>query len=271
MRKKIVCGIVSIALASQLLISGGASATAPPSASATAPSAPSTGEFEMITLNIANKNVLMLQKRLIDLDYFSFKCTGSYGAMTRTSVIRFQELNTLAADGMVGEETFNLLFSNKAVRCPIAASVHMPIGPSSQEAKAPFGKLADWKDEVDPIFKPGNSYAITDLNTGVTYQVVRTGGVNHARIETANVLDTEAMLNTFGEEFNWSKRPVTVTIDGITYAASLQGMPSGEDGRDGNEMMGGCALYFSGSRSDIGNIADEEHRLNVLRASGENW
>lgn len=236
---------------------------------ATAPT-PVATPFEMLSLNKSTMEVLMVQHRLRELNYFSYKCTGSYGAMTQDAVIRFQQGNSIGADGVVGEETFYALFRNTAIRAPIASNVKIPIGPTTNKMPAVVGVDAPWS-EVDPLFQTGQSYNVYDLNTNRTFDIQRVGGVNHARVETASNSDTDVFLEVFGGEINWSKRPVMIAIAGRQFAASLQGMPQGQDSIAGNGMDGSCALYFSGSTSDIANLPDTEHRTAVNRAAGIGW
>ncbi len=229
-----------------------------------------SSNFEMLSLNKSSKEVLMVQQRLRELNYFSYKCTGSFGAMTQDAVIRFQQGNGIGADGVVGEETFRQLFLHTANRAPIAANVKIPIGPSSNAPPSVFGDDIPWT-EIDPDMTEGASFEVYDLNTNKTFSVKRVGGISHARVETASQHDTTVFLEVFGGQNNWSKRPVMVTIAGQHCAASLQGMPQGEDKIPGNGMEGSCALYFSGSTSDISKLPDAEHRLAVNRAAGIGW
>lgn len=216
---------------------------------------------------VATPEVLQIQQRLIDLNYFSYKTTATYGSMTMNSIMRFQEVNELSADGRVGESTYNLLFSNDAKRNPIPAQVQIPFGPTSNDPQADFGKLSDWSSHIDVILASGTDYQLTDLNTGKTFNFKRIGGINHARIEPSRAEDTTTFLSLFDEQPNWSKRPVTVLIGEVQYAASLQGWPYGDDQVSDNDMAGACDLYFENSRSESG-FTDEEHRRNVNRASG---
>lgn len=230
------------------------------------------GAYGLITLNTANQDVLMVQQRLIDLHYFAFKATGNYGGMTRNAVINFQSENGLVSDGTVGDETMDVIFSSTAVRAPITASI--PIGPNLPSGQAPdtFGSIdGDWFVDVDPQMQLGVPYALTDIITGKSYNIVRVGGVNHAQVEVASRDDHETFLESFGGEYNWSKRPVTVTIGTVRYAASIQGFPDGADSIDGNGMEGSCALYFSGSLSDISALPDIEHRTAILKASSADY
>lgn len=207
--------------------------------------------------------VYKIQHRLLDLDYFSFKATGSYGSMTRAAVIRFQEVNAVMADGAIGQETMNLLFSNNAKRNPIDAQVKIPIGPTTSSAPEKFGTLADWFTQVNEALSVGSSFLITDMQTGTKFRMARTGGTNHADMKASSQDAQASFLEVFGGVANWSKRPVTVLIGGTEVAASLQGMPHGEDGS--------VCLYFQNSTSDVFNLVDEEHRRIILRASGTNW
>lgn len=228
--------------------------------------------FEIITVETHSKTasveVLRLQERLIELNYFSYKPTGTYGRLSSTSIQRFQEVNELSPDGRIGEESYNLLFSSQAKRNPIPVQVDIPFGPTSSEAKADFGIVDDWETHVDMIFEQNKAYTLTDLNTGTTFSIQRVGGKKHAKIAPVDAEDTNAFLKIFGGEYNWSKRPVTVMIGESQYAASLQGMPYGSEQVENNQMTGSCDLYFQNSVSDTSGLLDEEHRNNVSRASG---
>lgn len=230
------------------------------------------GARGLITLNTANQEVLMVQQRLIDTHYFAFKATGNYGGMTRNAVQEFQRINDLMADGTVGDESLNTLFSSKVLRAPILASI--PIGPNLPAGQTPevFGSMdGDWFKDIDPYMPVDNSFHVTDIITGKSYAVMRTGGVNHARVEPASREDHDIFLETFGGEYNWSKRPVIVTIGTVIHAASIQGFPDGADKVEGNGMAGSCALYFSGSLSEIGSLPDAEHRSVILKAASPDY
>lgn len=49
--------------------------------------------------------VSQLQRRLLELDYYSGEVTGVFGSQTEAAVIRFQEANGLRGDGLVGTAT----------------------------------------------------------------------------------------------------------------------------------------------------------------------
>ncbi len=55
-----------------------------------------------------------LQSRLYTLGYYTAEIDGQYGAATKEAVLSFQRLNGLGADGIVGAETRQVLFSAEA-------------------------------------------------------------------------------------------------------------------------------------------------------------
>ena len=56
-------------------------------------------------------DVTNLQSRLYTLGYYTAEIDGQFGPGTRDAVMAFQKANGLEADGIVGEETRELLFS----------------------------------------------------------------------------------------------------------------------------------------------------------------
>ena len=89
------------------------------------PPAPDTvraiNDFPAVTAEPALHNgsqgekVWKLQERLQALGYYMDAVDGQYGPGTRDAVIAFQKKNGLDADGLAGEETQKLLFSEEAV------------------------------------------------------------------------------------------------------------------------------------------------------------
>lgn len=62
----------------------------------------------------AGQNVKDVQMRLQALGYYQGELDGQYGAGTRDAVTAFQQRNGLGADGIVGSETKEVLFSTRA-------------------------------------------------------------------------------------------------------------------------------------------------------------
>ncbi len=60
-------------------------------------------------------DISQLQNRLYELGYLATAdlITGSFGDSTEAAVLKLQEVNSLEADGMVGQKTMNLLYSDE--------------------------------------------------------------------------------------------------------------------------------------------------------------
>lgn len=68
------------------------------------------------TVKVGDKgtDVANIQERLKELKYFSGEVTGDFGDRTEAAVKSFQKRNGLYADGNVGEQTLEVLFSDDA-------------------------------------------------------------------------------------------------------------------------------------------------------------
>ena len=81
----------------------------------------SQGAAEMVTPEPALHNgsqgekVWQLQERLKELGYSTGEVDGQFGPGTKEAVIAFQKKNGLDADGLAGEETQKVLYSENAV------------------------------------------------------------------------------------------------------------------------------------------------------------
>ena len=64
----------------------------------------------LLRLGSVNPEVRSLQKRLQELGYYTGEVDGQYGNGTREAVILFQQQHDLAADGLVGASTLEMLY-----------------------------------------------------------------------------------------------------------------------------------------------------------------
>ena len=226
----------------------------------------------LIGMNYSGDDVVRVQIRLRDLCYFNFKPTGIYQSMTANAAKAFQLKHTtddgvpMISDGTIGDQTMTILFRHGVSRADIAANI--PIGTSQVKEGAVKGEAMVWSD-VKAALSVGSSYLVTDYNTGSTFYLQYAGGENHAEMEVRDSQSSAAVREVFGGEFNFSKRAVTVTINGKQIAASLQGWPHGSDTIPSNDMNGHICLYFDGSLSHVGSLPDAEHQELVYRASGQ--
>lgn len=242
-------------------------------ATAGTPPTPSPYSGELIKQGVAGEIIVRLQQRLRDMGYLNYKPTGIFRSMSVDAIIKYQQYQqkpdgtSMIADGTVGTETLGLIFSLDAARAPIAQDVHIPFGPSLDGLPEEKGTLVNW-NELKGDLEIGKGYDITDYNTSKSFRVVYVGGENHAEVECESAADTAMMLEVFGGEFNYSKRPMLFKLNDKLIAASMQGQPHGEDYVSRNEMSGHMCLYFEGSLSNVGKLPDAEHIKQLYIAAG---
>jgi len=129
------------------------------------------------------------------------------------------------------------------------------------------GAALNWWTEVRHIFTRGMEITVTDVTTGRSFMMRRTGGRNHADSEPVSILDSMTIFEIW-DGWSWNRRPVIVEINGQFIAASMNGMPHGFDTIPGNGIRGHLCIHFRHSRTHIGNRECIEHQAMVLRASG---
>lgn len=77
------------------------------------------------------EEVWQLQERLQELGYYSSAVDGQFGPGTKNAVIAFQRQHGLDADGIVGEGTKAVLYSDAAQPKPTAAPTREPVSPAT--------------------------------------------------------------------------------------------------------------------------------------------
>lgn len=92
--------------------------TVTPTQTPTAPPTftPASTPVPILKTGSKGQSVVELQERLIELDYLEGTADGDFGNGTKKAVIAFQKNNDLSADGVAGEQTLTILFSDQAVR-----------------------------------------------------------------------------------------------------------------------------------------------------------
>lgn len=81
------------------------------------PTPPPNAEFKgIISYGSKTKEVSLIQERLTALGFFNKKITGGYYEHTHAAVKKFQQYNGLKPDGVVGQQTWEVLFSLDVVR-----------------------------------------------------------------------------------------------------------------------------------------------------------
>ena len=95
-----------------------ASITATPTPSATpvpTPDITPNSAYKTVKVGDRGEDVLLLQRRLIELGYLSGEADSAFGNQTRRAVERFQYQNGLSVDGIAGKRTLTVLYESKDV------------------------------------------------------------------------------------------------------------------------------------------------------------
>ncbi|HOV69276.1 MAG TPA: peptidoglycan-binding protein [Clostridia bacterium] len=216
---------------------------------ALSPEKPSVSD-ETLRPGFESEAVKQLQLKLKELGFFSGNATGYYGTVTTQAVKNFQKSAGLTADGIAGPNTL--------------AALNDP-DTDVKPSKAPV-EMADWWTVVSKVFARGGKATVTDVLTGISYNVVRYGGTNHADVEPATAADTAKMKQIYGRTWSWDRRAVWVTIDGKRYAGSINGMPHGGQKLNYNDFNGHSCIHFLNSRTHGTNKVDAQHQAAVKYA-----
>lgn len=154
-----------------------------------------------------------------------------------------------------------------------------------------YGEVLDWFTEGQYVFPLGKTGKLTDLQTGISFNIQRTVGASHSDTETVTAADTQTMKQLFGGTWNWTRRPFILEVDGRRFAVSVSGMPhAGVDGKpflanvdsrsgdygygpnydniSGNQMDGHFDLYFLNSLRHKDNMIDPDHQKMIMEAGG---
>ena len=122
----------------------------------------------ILKIGNAGDSVKELQQRLFELGFYVGEIDGQYGQGTANSVLHFQTQHNLVADGIAGEETRKLLYSNQASYCiptpsPTATPTIFKKGSSGDEVKelqTALNKLGYYNGELDGQFGNGTEEAV---------------------------------------------------------------------------------------------------------------
>ncbi len=89
-----------------------------------------------------------LQQRLYELGYLAAanQVNGTFDDATETAVLKLQELNGLNADGKVGQQTFNLLYSEDVKPNSLSYGEHSDVVLASQQRLKELGYLTTTPD-----------------------------------------------------------------------------------------------------------------------------
>lgn len=137
----------------------------------------------------------------------------------------------------------------------------------SRQQTSEFGDYLDWS-QAQTIYTVGSTATITDVSTGLTFQVKRRGGTNHADSEPHSAADTAIMREAYGGSWSWEQRAIIVSVNGRDMAASMNGMPHGRQNIHNNNFSGHFCIHFKNSRTHNTNSLHSGHQDMVKRAAG---
>lgn len=147
---------------------------------------------------------------------------------------------------------------------------------SSATVKLYMPELIDWyTGGIQSIFKKGYTAVVTDVRTGISFKVKRWSGAYHADVEPLTAADTAAMCRIYkvktAQEISdknlYQRRPILLTINGHSYAASMYGVPHNYpegDTINDNDFYGQFCIHFVNSKTHAGNKVD-------VACAANNW
>lgn len=192
----------------------------------------------MYKLGMEGAEVARLQQKLRSRGFLSASATGYYGDKTETAVKLFQKAAGLSADGICGETTLEKLYDD-SLEIYMTYAQRMGIKGTVQ--------LSEW-DKIKNVIKKGTIFTVTDVKTGKSYKVRRFGGWYHADCEPVSAKDTAIMKEAYGGSWSWDRRAIWVTYNGVTYAASQNGMPHMSNPTPSNNFDGHFCIHFYKSK-----------------------
>ena len=176
---------------------------------------------------------LQLRKR----NFMVASATGYFGDVTEGAVKAFQRAAGLAQDGIVGEQTYDLIFGDNDISTTVAEM----FGITGEVKKSTW-------DEIAKVFRKGTVATVTDVKTGKQFRVRRFGGWWHADVEPLTSKDTAIMKSIYGGSWSWDRRAIWVTVSGKTFAASQNGMPHLASPTPDNNFPGHFCIHFNDSK-----------------------
>lgn len=224
--------------------------------------------YRTLRKGMVGEDVKRLQLELIKLKFLADgTASGVYDSMTEAAVREYQKTANLYVDGVAGQKTQDSLYGTQP---PIDSN-------PGQNGIFPVEK-SDWfKGDIAKVWKKGRVARITDVKTGISFNVKRWSGGRHADVEPLTAEDTAKMCKIYGVRFAqqisdknlYQRRPLWVTIDGRSFAASMFGFPHNYPEGDtipDNEFNGQFCIHFVNSRLHTRDVVDKDHQAAIQYA-----
>ncbi len=211
----------------------------------------------MLKQGMQGEEVKKLQQALYDRGFLTKKSdiTSIFDTATRDAVKEYQQALGLAADGVAGTVTLDSIYdsSNKV-----------------EKANADFYKLKgtvvllDWFKGGAEWLAKGSRFTVTDVRTGKSFRARRFGGWYHADSEPCTAYDAKIMKSLEG--YSWNRRPIWVTYNGKTVAASMHTMPHMVDPTPGDGFNGHFCIHLYHSKVHETSAECSRHQSCVMEA-----
>jgi hypothetical protein len=131
-----------------------------------------------------------------------------------------------------------------------------------------YGRLISWQ-ESQQLLPNKTIFSVTELETGLTFQVQRRAGSDHADVQPLTKEDTRIMKQIYNDKWSWKRKAVLIHSSDAWIAASMNGMPHGGDGIPENGFSGHFCIHFQGSSTHKSDNPDPAHQMMVHKAAGQ--
>jgi len=126
-------------------------------------------------------------------------------------------------------------------------------------------ELLDWSVARN-VIRTGVPMQVVDVRTGLNFTLRTFSMSGHADVEPMTQADTDVILQTRNGVWSWDARPVWVTINGRTLAASINGMPHDVSTISDNGIDGHFCLHFAGTVTN-----NKSYQADLRNAVAEAW
>lgn len=147
---------------------------------------------------------------------------------------------------------------------PVQQAASRGLPPNNSQGAVAY----DWWTQASKYWPRGTTATVIDVQTGISFKVLRTMGTNHADVEPVTTGDSAAIKRAWGGNFSWERRPVVVVYEGYRMAAGMTSMPEGSEQIANNGATGHMNLHFLNSRTHGSNRVDPDYQAAIKKAVG---
>lgn len=212
----------------------------------------------LLKMGMQGEDVRKMQEALSERGFLSLaNITGYFGTETRSAVAQFQEACGFVSDGMAGDVTIQSLYDPNNKVTHETAQYNRVKGTV---------ELLDWFEGGSSWLNKGAYFVVTDVKTGLSFNVRRFGGWYHADSEPVTAEDTAIMKRIAGGHWSWDRRAIWVTYKGKTVAASMHCMPHMVNPTRSNNFDGHFCVHLYNSKVHATSRACPRHQACVRQA-----